>query len=140
MQKVAKELLPEAPKYAQDILPATPTLSDDFEGLSALIHHRQASLLLELAKKMSRESHPYDAWMHRYSDLIQACARSFGERVCWDSLVGMMGKVSDQGLRYRINGLRFCCVVEATLRFWRQCTASGISSCRMLRGSCWMDP
>lgn len=93
MQKVAKELLPKAGLYRGDIVSEAVTISSsDISGITALINHRQAKLLGELAAKMANATNTYDAWMHRLSPLIQATARAFGERICWAQLVAALSK------------------------------------------------
>lgn len=93
MQKVAKELLPKARSYQGDMVSEAVTISSgDISSITALINHRQAKLLGELAGKMANATDIYDAWMHRLSPLIQATARAFGERICWTQLVEALSK------------------------------------------------
>lgn len=96
MQKVAKELLPEAPRFQGDILqPQETILSITLPNITRLVRHRQAKLLAELASMMAHErDNVYGAWMHRHSDLIQACARAFGERICWEAFMESLDKVT----------------------------------------------
>jgi len=85
MQKVAKEQLPVWTKrgFKHDF---PKTGSADFNNVDYLIHllaERETTLFAKLGAKMAAAGKPalFDTWMLQESDLIQAAARAFGDRL-----------------------------------------------------------
>lgn len=86
MQKVAKELLSSAENQGKFIL-NTPTAYNDINDITILLQHRYSSLLINLAKIMTRVENTYTVWMHQQSSLIQDTARAYGELMCWEQFI-----------------------------------------------------
>lgn len=88
MQKVAKELLAAVQageiSYAS-VEPRTYDVSQSAD-IVELVKIREAVLLADLgeqiASKIGAGKHLFDIWMKEESDLIQATAKAYGERVC----------------------------------------------------------
>jgi acyl-CoA oxidase len=95
MQKVAKELLTCVEKGQIKYSDPGMTSVDTVEGCLALIRAREQILVRELAtqlrSKIGKQGQAlYDVWMMQESDLIQAVARSFGERVAADAFANTL--------------------------------------------------
>ncbi|KAJ3370566.1 hypothetical protein HDU91_006107, partial [Kappamyces sp. JEL0680] len=88
MQKVAKELLAAVQageiSYAS-VEPRTYDVSQSAD-IVELVKIREAVLLADLGEQMASKigagKHLFDIWMKEESDLIQATAKAYGERVC----------------------------------------------------------
>ena len=85
MQKVAKERLM---MFRPDQKPAAPSdvNLEDTQYLEYLMKKREYDLFFELGGKMMKagaggKAAMYDTWMHNESDLIQAAAHSYGDRL-----------------------------------------------------------
>ena len=86
MQKVAKERLTvfkpaKVPKLPEDLT--------NLDYLHNMLQHRENTLFMTLGKKMMKAGKDglFDTWMYDESDLIQAAARSYGERLVSERLV-----------------------------------------------------
>lgn len=106
MQKVTKELLAAygagkvkyAPFDASKVKDVTQA-----ESLIALVHGREILLLNQLAKtmqsKMSQGQTLFDVWMKQESDLIQAVAKAYGERICVEAILNATIEEKDAPLK-----------------------------------------
>ncbi len=52
-----------------------------------------------IQKTMEQGKSIYQVWMMEESDLIQATAKSFGERICVDEFAHVIQKETDAGLK-----------------------------------------
>jgi acyl-CoA oxidase len=50
--------------------------------------------------KLSRGAELFDVWMKEESDLIQALAKAYGERICVDQVLIAAAEAKDVGLKY----------------------------------------
>jgi acyl-CoA oxidase len=105
MQKVAKELL-AAFEEGHVTYPSFEKKLTDLKSIEALVYLMKAKefYLLSTLKKtvdggISTGKKIYDIWMKEQSDLIQATAKAYGERICVDEFVRIIGVETDQSLR-----------------------------------------
>lgn len=95
MQKVAKERLaaytPVTPKVAPEADLSNP------EYLHYVLCKREDTLFMQLGKMMMKAGKEgmYDTWMYDASDLIQGAARAYGERLCSEQFVRVIGEAED---------------------------------------------
>jgi acyl-CoA oxidase len=96
MQKVAKELLAayQAKKVTYPVIDVSSATSWDIKSIDTLlklVRLREIYLLKELDKNMRTKLGSgkglFDVWMKEESDLIQAMAKAFGERICLESFL-----------------------------------------------------
>ena len=95
MQKVSKELLAALRRGAHPLEPVAlqPAGADlaDPQTLLSIFKVREATRLLELAKRMQEKTGAgeklFDVWMKQESDLVQAAAHAYGERVCLEQTI-----------------------------------------------------
>ena len=95
MQKVSKELLAALRRGAHPLEPVAlqPAGADlaDPRTLLSIFKVREATRLLELAKRMQEKTGAgeklFDVWMKQESDLVQAAAHAYGERVCLEQTI-----------------------------------------------------
>jgi len=105
MQKVAKERLevfrPSAPKEG----PPADLSNPDY--LHYLLQKREDTLFMQLGMTMKKAGKEglFDTWMLQASDLIQAAARSYGERLCSEQFAAGIGK-ADESLKPILSQLR----------------------------------
>ena len=120
MQKVAKERMtvfkPSAPKDS----PSTDLLSLDY--LHYLLQKREDGLFMELGLKMKKAGKEgmFDAWMYDCSDLVQASARSFGERLISEQFTAALAKAdpSLQDVLQQLHQLYMISIVERDLAWY----------------------
>jgi acyl-CoA oxidase len=109
MQKVAKERLGVFSPAAGDA-PANKNLNDS-SFLHWLLHKREDTLFTALGSEMKNvgKSDMYQKWMLQSSDLIQAAARSYGERICSEQMLDNIVK-GDSSLKNILEQLQklFC--------------------------------
>jgi len=98
MQKVAKELLaavahgrhclaaPEGPAAQADLLDL-PTLLGAFRAREAL---RLTELGTRLQSRLGEGAKMFDVWMGEESDLVQASALAYGERICLEQFMAVL--------------------------------------------------
>jgi len=104
-QKVSKELLSRlkrgihkfAPKRGNGGLNSIPSIFD-------LLVAREKMTLTGLAKtmqlKMMKDRKPlFQVWMYEESDLVQASAMSYGQRLCLEQSIETVGKIKDRDLK-----------------------------------------
>ncbi|TGZ59535.1 hypothetical protein CRM22_009026 [Opisthorchis felineus] len=92
MQKVAKERLAQLLKDWQGLPPhsaaaefhADPQYTEDVGYLHSLLEKRELALFSLLARTLDgvKGKDLFNAWMYELSDLIQAAARAYAERLC----------------------------------------------------------
>ncbi|KAJ2998718.1 hypothetical protein HDV02_004163 [Globomyces sp. JEL0801] len=101
MQKVCKELLTAVakkevvyPKYKPQSFDVT-----KFDDLLTMIKLREVMLVKQTAtvmrSKMGDGKPLFDVWMKEESDLIQATAKSFGERICAEQMIASASQEND---------------------------------------------
>ncbi len=104
LQKVAKERLevfkPSTHKSGKDSPPAN---LDDPDYLSYIMRRREDVLFTQLGKIMMKSmirgrQGMFDAWMYKSSDLIQAAAKAYAERLCDEQFVEVI-KQADPSLK-----------------------------------------
>ncbi|KAI1318003.1 hypothetical protein EDD11_007386 [Mortierella claussenii] len=118
MQKVAKELVTLLQKGQLD-LSKLPNPKDaqsweitSLDTLYKLFQLREAGLLKELASamqsKMGKGKDLFEVWMGEESDTIQAAAKAYGERICFEETLKVISTVS--------GGAK--AILETLLRLW----------------------
>ncbi|KAG0331150.1 hypothetical protein BG004_001798 [Podila humilis] len=118
MQKVAKELvtLIQQGKVDGKHLPNPKTANTwnitSLDSLFKLFQLREAGLFQELAgamqAKMSKGKALFEVWMGEESDTIQAAAKAYGERICFEQTMKVISTVS--------GGAKD--ILETLLRLW----------------------
>jgi acyl-CoA oxidase len=98
MQKVAKELLAMIKNKTYEAPQTNSKHSNDL-GLEHLLHligMREKQLLsslgMKLASKMKKGEQLFDVWMSQESDLVQATARAYGERIVMEQFVKVVSE------------------------------------------------
>ena len=86
MQKVSKERLTV---FKPAKLPTVPEDLSNLDYLHNMLQHRENTLFITLGQKMMKAGKDglFDTWMYDESDLVQAAARSYGERLVSERLV-----------------------------------------------------
>ena len=106
MQKVSKEILALAgeakwsvPKVDSNLLKGNLDETASFETLLALVAVREKKNISALSKtiqeKIGAGKSLFDVWMYEESDLVQALARSYGERVCVEQFIEVVKEETD---------------------------------------------
>ncbi|KAG0356222.1 hypothetical protein BGZ54_000804 [Gamsiella multidivaricata] len=118
MQKVAKEIVTLLQKGQLDLkhLPNPKDASNwditSLETLYKLFQLREAGLFKELATamqaKMNKGKQLFEVWMGEESDTIQAAAKAYGERICFEQTLKVIETVS--------GGAK--AILETLLRLW----------------------
>lgn len=111
MQKVAKERL-----AAFKPLPMNPGLPEDpanIAYLHDLLNRRENQLFMTLGKKLmaAGKAGLFDTWMMQESDLVQAAARAFGERLISDQF-GEVIKTCEDSLKPILTKLHHLYLVD----------------------------
>jgi acyl-CoA oxidase len=127
MQKVTKELLAAYSEKKITYPAFNPSSIKDVTQLASLVglvRGREIILLNQLAKtmqtKLSSGAQLFDVWMKEESDLIQALAKSYGERICVDAIHQAMTAEKDPGLKAILTHLThiFACGIIVTDLSW----------------------
>ncbi|KAG0309543.1 hypothetical protein BGZ98_001284 [Dissophora globulifera] len=135
MQKVAKELVTLFQKGQLDFkgLPDAKSAQgwevNDLDSLFKLFQLREAGLFKELAlamqTKIGKQGKPlFEVWMSEESDTIQAAAKAYGERICFEQTLKVISSLS--------GGAR--AIMETLLRLWGLSMVETYLSWYMTRG------
>ncbi|XP_047469325.1 acyl-coenzyme A oxidase 3, peroxisomal-like [Penaeus chinensis] len=111
MQKVAKERLAAfKPLQMNPDLPENPA---NIEYLHDLLNRRENQLFMTLGKKLmaAGKAGLFDTWMMQESDLVQAAARAFGERLISDQF-GEVIKTCEDSLKPILTKLHHLYLVD----------------------------
>ena len=142
MQKVAQERLqlfkPSTMEMILSYLPTTPLARvfpwswanlSSREYLHNLLVSRERSLFMELGKKMMKAGRNgrFDTWMYKEQDLVQAAARSYGERFVSETFADTI-KNSDPELRDILEKLHHLYQITVIERHLGHFVTSGLMS------------
>jgi len=127
MQKVAKERL-EVFKPAK-IQPPEEKSLNNAEYIHYLFQMRETQLFMQLGKKMMKAGKEglFDTWMYDESDLVQAAARAYAERLISEQFQAAIEK-GDSSLRDILSSLRHLYLINIVQKNLGSFITSGLVS------------